>query len=116
MQARLKCSCNRAYSTTQLQKKFGLSVSNDLEKLERTRNKVPTWQKLNSLCVVTGINAAQQLEDFEYICKRLADSNNKPSEALKHSKILYNFRPNFFLFRMAQADSKTDALISRLNH
>lgn len=39
--------------------------------------------KINDDHVVDGLKVAQQLQDFEYICKQFADWDAKPSETVK---------------------------------
>lgn len=53
------------------------------------------WQKFNDFRFVDPINIAQQLEDFEYIWKQLADSDHNPSETGKQSKSLCSSASKF---------------------
>lgn len=62
-------------------------MSNNLKESARTWNKAPC-KNSTTFCVVDGINVAQELEDFEGICKLFPRLHVKSSEAKKRSKIL----------------------------
>ena len=105
----INCS-NPKETWKKLRQRFG-EISEDA--------KQSAWQKFYDFRIIDGKSIAQQLEDFQCICKQLADTGDKPSETAVQSKILCSLPVRFSPFHMAwectpEAERKSDKLISRL--
>lgn len=81
--------------------------------------KQSAWEQFYAFRIKDGESIALQIEQLKCICKKLADANDKPSDAAVESKLLSSLPPKFSPFRMAwectpKAERKKDALIARL--
>lgn len=77
------------------------------------------WQQYYDFHIKEGESVALQIEQFENICRKLADANEKLSDASIETKLLSSLPQKFSTFRMAwectpKAERKKDALIARL--
>ncbi|CAK9811716.1 Retrovirus-related Pol polyprotein from transposon TNT 1-94 [Anthophora quadrimaculata] len=77
------------------------------------------WEQFYAFNINEGEDVAQRIENFECICKKLSDADDKPSDQAVMTKLLKSLPPRFSPFLMAwqstpKAEKTKETMVSRI--
>ncbi|CAK9832648.1 Retrovirus-related Pol polyprotein from transposon TNT 1-94 [Anthophora retusa] len=77
------------------------------------------WEQFYAFNINEGEDVAQRIEDFECICKKLSDADDKPSDQAVMTKLLKSLPPRFSPFLMAwqstpKAEKTKETMVNRI--